>query len=298
MIIYLAATMHRESQDLGFLDANGLENFLEKKKLLKYFKKKRKKIFLDSGAFSAYTRGKEVNLDEYIEFIKEYKNKIGTYVNLDVIGSPEGTWKNQRYMEKKGLMPLPVWHPPFEDLDILQKYVDAGYDYIGFGGLAKNEVPERITIGRLDKAFRITQEKGIRIHGFGMTSQELMKKYPWFSVDSTTWTIASAMGTIIMDKKTFPECYSPWFRNIPTRLIVSERREHEKTYIKKLPLKVQKVIKKRLQDWGQQYFDDPERYPFEELRVNYYMRCEFNTIFFLEFERLWKWEPTTYRSFV
>lgn len=33
-------------------------------------------IFMDSGAFSAFTRKTEVNLEEYIAFLQEYKDMI------------------------------------------------------------------------------------------------------------------------------------------------------------------------------------------------------------------------------
>jgi hypothetical protein len=45
----------------------------------------------------------------------------------------------------------------------------------------------------------ITNKDGtakMRWHGFGVTSYEIMKRYPWFSCDSTSWMRAGAMGQI------------------------------------------------------------------------------------------------------
>ena len=67
-------------------------------------------LFLDSGAYSAWSKGIEINIDEYIEFVKKYKDNLTVYANLDDINSPEKTWENQRYMESKGLKPLPCFH--------------------------------------------------------------------------------------------------------------------------------------------------------------------------------------------
>ena len=47
------------------------------------------KWFLDSGAFSAFTQGAEIDIQEYIEFIKEHKDYLEAYANLDVIGDAE-----------------------------------------------------------------------------------------------------------------------------------------------------------------------------------------------------------------
>ena len=73
-------------------------------------KKNKVNLFLDSGAFSAFTQGAEINIVDYIAFIKKNKKYIETYAVLDVIGSAEKTWENQRIMEKAGLSPLPCFH--------------------------------------------------------------------------------------------------------------------------------------------------------------------------------------------
>ena len=34
-----------------------------------------------------------------------------------------------------------------------------------------------------------------KLHGFGMTGTDILKEYPWYSVDSTSWIEASRRGT-------------------------------------------------------------------------------------------------------
>src|SRR3990167_8063836 len=48
--------------------------------------------FLDSGAFTAFTQGTNINIDDYIEVIKELN--IPYYAALDVIGDYKATEKN------------------------------------------------------------------------------------------------------------------------------------------------------------------------------------------------------------
>src|SRR5690606_5885633 len=89
-------------------------------------------IFLDSGAFSFHseslkywkakkgrdrwkyyhTREFKEKLDEYANFIKKHMKEYNfLYANLDVIGNPELTWRNQKYLEEEhNLSPIPVIH--------------------------------------------------------------------------------------------------------------------------------------------------------------------------------------------
>jgi hypothetical protein len=158
-------------------------------------------LFLDSGAFSAWTQKKEINLKDYIQFIKENENVITVYANLDVIGDDEATWKNQRIMEKAGLHPLPVYH--FNDDIKHLHYCIANYEYFCLGGMARHTTNLRTMF--LDKCFQFicnTKDNipNNKIHGFGMTSLTLMLRYPWYSIDSTSWVVTGRNGSIYIPR--------------------------------------------------------------------------------------------------
>lgn len=163
----------------------------------------KKGIFLDSGAFSAFTRGVTIDLQEYADFVIENKDILHTASNLDIIGrgSEEGTYKNQKTLEKMGATIQPVHHARDAD-KWLQKYMAEGYDYIFLGGM----VPETTQYLRewLDHMWGtyLTNKDGtpkIKVHGFGLTTGELMWRYPWYSVDSTSWVMNSSFGSIYLD---------------------------------------------------------------------------------------------------
>lgn len=159
-------------------------------------------LFLDSGAFSAFTQGVEINLDEYCAFIKEHKKHLTVYANLDVIGDPAGTWANQKEMEKQGLNPLPCFHYG-EDPKWLIRYLKAGYEYIALGGMVP--ISTKDLSSWLDKIFGeyLCDADGmpkVKVHGFGLTSLRLMLRYPWFSVDSTSWVVTGRMGSVYVPK--------------------------------------------------------------------------------------------------
>lgn len=163
---------------------------------------KKVELFLDSGAFSAESQKVHIDINEYIDFIKEHEEVIDVYANLDVIGNAEATWKNQMIMEKAGLKPLPVFHYG-EDLKWLKKLLDKGYDYISLGGMVP--ISTKDLFHWLDDLFSnyLTDHSGmpiVKVHGFGLTVLRLMLRYPWYSVDSTSWVVTGRMGAIFIPK--------------------------------------------------------------------------------------------------
>lgn len=159
------------------------------------------KIFMDSGAFSAHAKNTTVDIDAYAEFILENNHLITAYANLDVIGNALGSWKNQRYLEKKyGLNPIPIFHCG-ESFHWLQRYIDKGYDYIGLGGMVSGLKYSVSTFLNIVWCNYLTDDDGwpkCKVHGFGMTTFKYIFEYPWYSIDSTSWLLAAAMGDIIV----------------------------------------------------------------------------------------------------
>lgn len=161
------------------------------------------KLFLDSGAFSAMTQKTEIDIEDYIAFVQKHEKSLHVYSNLDVIGDPQATWANQMIMEKRGLSPIPTFHYG-SNIKWLKRLLKR-YDYIALGGMVpimtKNLIPW------LDDLFQnyICNAEGIpqvKIHGFGMTSLKLMFRYPWWSVDSTSWIVTGKLGMIYVPQMT------------------------------------------------------------------------------------------------
>ena len=87
-----------DSKHLDFLLENNccniLISFLEKTKIKKLIDLHNPdiNIFIDSGAFSAFTRGISIDIDEYIEFINSVHDNVELYASLDVIPSSESIY--------------------------------------------------------------------------------------------------------------------------------------------------------------------------------------------------------------
>lgn len=169
-------------------------------------------IFLDSGAFSVKSGGKPIDIYEYIKYIKKHIKEISVYANLDVIGDPKATWKNQEIMEAEGLSPLPVYHPRSDPIKFLYRCLD-NYEFFAVGGIAHKGVTGSIRREILDGVWNLlTYDDGMpkaKIHGFGVTDTVLIHRYPWYSVDSSSWVYRGRYGMIVLPQiKNGEYCYT------------------------------------------------------------------------------------------
>lgn len=255
-------------------------------------------IFLDSGAYSAYTKKIEIDIYEYIDFIKKYEKHLTIYSVLDVIGSAEGTYENQLIMEEAGLNPVPCFHYG-EDLKYLKRYLQ-NYDYISLGGMVMTSTPNlRAWFDDIFSKY-ICDSKGfpkVKVHGFGITTIELLIKYPWYSVDSTSWLMTGRFGSILVPHKTNNK---PDYCKVPLKITFSNRpskpdkynynngispllKEYVDTYLKENKLLI-----------GKSSFDKDGKETILEngLTNDYKIRDRANITYFLNLEKAlpkWPW---------
>ncbi|QPB12063.1 hypothetical protein PQD09_gp42 [Providencia phage PSTCR4] len=178
-------------------------HYVGKQKFVDDMRRDNARIFLDSGAFSAYTLGVTLSVKEYCEYIQRNMDIIrvedGALMAsvLDGIGDPLQTYRNQLEMEARGVRPLPCFHSG-EDPRYLDYYVQ-NYEYITLGGMVGAST-EQLTRW-LDRIWNNHLVDGsgrakIKVHGFGITSIPLMERYPWYSCDSSSWIQTAAFGGI------------------------------------------------------------------------------------------------------
>jgi hypothetical protein len=177
-----------------------MERFAIRRQMPTTFKKKRTTSyeFYDTQEFWDY-------VDTYCQFIIDYKHAIDYYATVDVLFHPKKSWRVLKYMEKEwGLNPVPVIH--FNtDIRWVEKHLDAGYDYIGIGGLGQ-EITKQNYFAWADPVFKMLCDSNgmplVKTHGFAMTAHELLVRYPWYSVDSASWAKAGAFGRLYIPRQT------------------------------------------------------------------------------------------------
>ena len=157
-------------------------------------------IMIDSGAYSAFNSGTEIQIDEYLLFIKGLKNSIqdkDTIVNLDVIGNHNNSFSNWKYLQVKlDCQILPVIHFPSK------KNSYSTSEYIGLGGMVPafkiNQPGSVYDVASWINAF--LSSKGKRFHGFGIGSPYHQIAFDsLFSVDWVGWRRNAAVCS----------CYTP-----------------------------------------------------------------------------------------
>jgi len=146
-------------------------------------------IILDSGAYSAWTKGKGIALTDYIKYIQENKEFIHKYFSLDVVEDSQMSYRYWQIMKEKGLKPIPVYHYG-ENESVLQKYANQT-GYIGLGGT----VPVSNKSEVADWARMITwQYPEIKFHLLGSSSGKIIDTCDLESTDSSSWFMQAVMG--------------------------------------------------------------------------------------------------------
>jgi hypothetical protein len=173
----------------------------------------RPSLILDSGAFSVWSAGNEVDLAGYIIWALALRASYGAEVqvtNLDVIPGEPGAGppsrkereraarqgqENADAMREAGLPVIEVYHR-FEPPRVLDELLERRRpgEVLGIGGLVGRLGGPREKRTFCDSVFaRIREHAGgwegiVPCHGFGVSGDApLARRYPWFSVDSTTW---------------------------------------------------------------------------------------------------------------
>lgn len=168
-------------------------------------------VLLDSGEFSRWFSGKKINFDAYLEYVRTVKDEVHAAINLDVIpGAPRKdsmpyemrracrqSFDRWHQLRKTGALVLPVYHQT-DSLDWLQRYIDAGAEYIGISPTHAENTDSRMrwlldTHLLLDRWCNGRLGSGVYTHALGVFSPTFLprlKGLAW-SADATTIVTAT-----------------------------------------------------------------------------------------------------------
>ncbi len=190
MNIYLAGTQgDKGGLTTAYSDLFLLESFhyLNDSNLEVY---KNHKFLLDSGAFTFMNKKSgNVDWDQYIttyaQFIKKHDIDLFFELDIDVIVGIKEVERLREKLEKiSGKKCIPVWHKS-RGLAYWQKMIK-DYDYVAIGGIVTREI-KRKDHRIFTELLRMAKENNCKVHGLGYTNLKGLKKYPFYSVDSTSW---------------------------------------------------------------------------------------------------------------
>jgi hypothetical protein len=171
-------------------------------------------LFADSGAYSAATTGAAISLTDYAAWLRDWAPLWTIRAGLDVIGDHEATARNTSTLRDAGLDVLPTFHvgSPWTALEALCR----AHEYIALGGMALHAVggaKQKPLMRWLVRCFQTAAEHGTRFHGFGLTSAQLVKNLPFYSVDSSSYTMAERFGLAYLWDPPAWKMRSIFFRN-------------------------------------------------------------------------------------
>jgi hypothetical protein len=160
-------------------------------------------LVIDSGAFSAHNVGIKITpfgLNNWLA--KTGAWKLAEWVAaLDVIGDPDTTMRNWILARNRGIKnAIPTVH--FQtDASWVHRYADKGCDRLAVGGIVPvlrgSRGTETDKLRRwLDPVIQATEERGIKVHGFGVNTQWLIETYRLDSVDATSFASGVRFGRV------------------------------------------------------------------------------------------------------
>lgn len=193
MKVYLAGTQgDKGGLTSGNKDLYLLESFY-------YLKDKHMEMYanhhflLDSGAFTFMNQNNDianVDWDEYVERYASFINKhdIDLFFELDIddlVGIERVEELRHKLESITNKKCIPVWHKS-RGKDYWFRMIKE-YDYVALGGMVSN-VAYKDKVEKMFPWFINTAYKeNCKVHGLGYTSVKGLKKYKFYSVDSTSW---------------------------------------------------------------------------------------------------------------
>lgn len=149
------------------------------------------RILIDSGAFTAWKKGRTLTVAEYTTFIKALDFTPDHYLSLDVVGDPVQTERNDMALRDAGLSPVAVYTrgSPIE-------YLDRAYErspaLVAIGGLVG-------TPNREGYVKHLMKHVGTRpVHLLGFVRAPFIMRYRPYSVDSSSATAAGVWGRLAL----------------------------------------------------------------------------------------------------
>lgn len=245
---------------------------------------KKGKLFIDSGAFTAWTQNKYINVDDYIHFINDRADCIDYYGQVDAIpgtitrkptiaeiqAATKKTWDNYIYMyyrmvNPKGLMYTFHVGEPYWQLKRALMWKDKNgepMECLALGGMVgKNRETQLEFIEKCFSIIKHSPNPNIKVHAFGLIAPNVLEAYPFYSADSSGWLQVGQNGSVYI-----PEGV----------LLVSDQQISHKDHIYNQSDEVIAKYKKYFEEHG---------YTLEGLAKSYAQRSVWNTLFLTEWAK-------------
>jgi hypothetical protein len=222
---YFAGGQAQECTDkMVKIDANILQSFINDRKMIEELIEKKKqgwkgKLLIDNGAFTVHRKGGHIDIDEYIDYINDRDEYCDYFIALDEIPgvwgqprtqeqierAPAVTWDNYLYMIERVNKPeilLPVFHQgdDFKWLETMLKHPTPKYICISGNKEFTNKQREQW----YEECYKYINKlkPNIKVHCLGSATMTNAEKFPFTSMDATTWIMTGATGNVLTPQGT------------------------------------------------------------------------------------------------
>lgn len=164
-----------------------------------------KNFIADSGAFTAMNAGKQIDqkyIDDYIKWINDFDIKNFIEMDLDEIIGFQETIKIRNYIERQtGKKPIPCWH--FERGE--KGWIDMckQYDYVSISLSRATKTSKWLMSYKFEPLkwfMKIANQNGAKVHALGCNDLTLLKKYHFYSADSSVHSVGGRFGNVLYFK--------------------------------------------------------------------------------------------------
>lgn len=254
------------------------------------------KILIDSSAYSAHTRGAEVDIDAYIDYLNENVGVFDAIAELDkipgvfrqpktrqqLLEAPEISWNNYLYMRERMVERdklLPIFHmgEDFKWLHLMLETTFEGGKHIPYIGISPaNDSTTKFKDKWMEQVFKVIADSSnpdVMTHAFGMTVTEQLERHPFYSADSTSVLLTGAMGNIM---------YSGG-------LIDLSRKKGGLEAFKRLPISVQDEVRNIIAETG-------KGFTLEQLVDDYQARALFNCQYLIDWAENYEFRGIKHRQ--
>lgn len=180
------------------------------------------KLFVDSGAYTSHTKGHDVDVDDYINYVNNLDEGITLFAQVDkipgkfgiprtreeILKAPAESWDNYLYMRNKVKSPeklVPIFHQDeqFRWLENMLEWKDENGHHIPYIGISssKDKAPKfrEAWYWKVFDVIERSSNPGVKTHSFGTSSIRHLETFPFTSSDATSWLRGAAFGSITTD---------------------------------------------------------------------------------------------------
>jgi hypothetical protein len=184
--------------EYSLLEAAGIRHLLVDQFDLKHVRAGRAHLALDSGAYRAFKKGLNLDLEEYLTFARNH-GPFDFAVSLDKIGDPQASRENWERLQRLKSADDPPFIPVFQwrgERDDLKRYLDEA-SVVGIGGLVT--LMREKDMEMLEQLGELCSVYPNRFHIFGINFLKAIDKLKTLVIsgDTSKWLDGGRYGHLI-----------------------------------------------------------------------------------------------------